>query len=341
MKLSLTNWHIEVSSKCTLKCPRCPREEEPGGLINKQLTLDFFKEKIGIDIVKQIDTILFCGDDGDPIYCNELIEILQWIKSIKSTIVIKIITNGSYKPATWWKQLALTLTEYDELTWSLDGWNQASNEKYRVNSDWYSITKGIEIFNKYNSTTYKKWSCIMFRFNENNLDKIKRLAIEYNFDFIQFVKSSRFDTIYPGHYGEIDLLEPIDKTLIADGINDSIISYKLTPKQSPAILPSTTIDLARDLLDKGYAGMCLSGLQGVFLNSRGELFPCCWTASRNDFTRMWHELAQTKFNLYNRSMTEILEDSFWSDTFLDLTQSKKQICGHKCSVTNTKKRIIK
>ena len=47
----LEHWHIELCSKCTLKCPRCSRQEVPEGLTNKDLTL----ELIGIDYLKNKD----------------------------------------------------------------------------------------------------------------------------------------------------------------------------------------------------------------------------------------------------------------------------------------------
>jgi len=73
--LSLIHWHIEPSSICTLKCPRCPRAEVKESLLNKQLTLEFFQNQIGKNIIEGIKRITFCGNDGDPIYCNDLIEI--------------------------------------------------------------------------------------------------------------------------------------------------------------------------------------------------------------------------------------------------------------------------
>ena len=33
----LEHWHIELCSKCSLKCPRCSRQEVPEGLTNKEL----------------------------------------------------------------------------------------------------------------------------------------------------------------------------------------------------------------------------------------------------------------------------------------------------------------
>ena len=44
MSLALWHWHIEISSKCTLKCPRCPRQEVPDTLVSTELKLDFFKQ---------------------------------------------------------------------------------------------------------------------------------------------------------------------------------------------------------------------------------------------------------------------------------------------------------
>jgi len=110
MNLALDHWHIEVSSICTLKCPRCTRVESPETLLNRQLTLDFLKTQIGEQRVKEMRKISFCGDDGDPIYAKEFLEIVTWIKEINPTIHLLIITNGSYKNSEWWRTLALALT---------------------------------------------------------------------------------------------------------------------------------------------------------------------------------------------------------------------------------------
>ena len=47
MNIALDHWHIEVSSICTLKCPRCTRAEVPETLLNRSLDLKFFQEQIG------------------------------------------------------------------------------------------------------------------------------------------------------------------------------------------------------------------------------------------------------------------------------------------------------
>ena len=136
MSLALWHWHIEISSKCTLKCPRCPRQEVPDTLVNTELDLEFFKRNFPKGfITRNVEKLTFCGDDGDPIYAHDFIPVIRYFKEIKPTIAIIIVTNGSYKADGWWQELAELLDEQDQIHFSIDGWNQESNNKYRINSN--------------------------------------------------------------------------------------------------------------------------------------------------------------------------------------------------------------
>ena len=146
VNLAWDHWHIEPSSICSLKCPRCPRAEVADSLLNRQLDLRFFREQIGAEVIKNIRKITFCGNDGDPIYCKQLTDIIGWIKAVKPNLQITLITNGSHKSTQFWSDLAHVMNEHDEIHWSLDGWDQDSNQRYRINCDWKSITAGIDTF---------------------------------------------------------------------------------------------------------------------------------------------------------------------------------------------------
>ena len=51
----LYHWHLEPSSVCTLKCPRCPRTEFPNTpWINKNMSLALSSD---IEIVAQVTDI--------------------------------------------------------------------------------------------------------------------------------------------------------------------------------------------------------------------------------------------------------------------------------------------
>ena len=95
--LATWHFHIEISSKCTLQCPRCARQEVPNGLVNTELNLEFFKRNFTTEfILKNVEKITFCGDDGDPIYAHDLIPVIRYFKSIKPVEIV-IVTNGSHK----------------------------------------------------------------------------------------------------------------------------------------------------------------------------------------------------------------------------------------------------
>jgi MoaA/NifB/PqqE/SkfB family radical SAM enzyme len=324
-KLSLLHWHIEPSSICTLKCPRCPRAEVPESLLNKQLTLDFFKDQIGKDVVRQMKKITFCGNDGDHIYCNDLIPIIKWIKQVNTDICIVLITNGSHKKVSWWEELATVLDNKDEIHWSLDGWEQLSNEKYRINSDWDSIVNGITEFNRVNTSTYKVWAAIAFKFNEDYLHEMEHIANTMYFDAFQLTLSTKFGSKYPKAYSANDDLEPTGN-FIPDGHrfqrNNTLLSAKTRYSETVKKYYKEKIAELSD------PKLCLIGNKGVFLNSHGEFYPCCWTANRYAHNKEWIDLAQTKFNLHNTTFTKILNNKFWSTKFLKFDSLE---CTTKCN----------
>jgi MoaA/NifB/PqqE/SkfB family radical SAM enzyme len=322
--LSLIHWHIELSSICTLKCPRCPRVELPESLLNEQLTLDFFKKQIGANIIKQIKKITFCGNDGDPIYCNDFIPIVQWIKKVNPTICIVIITNGSYKKTAWWEELAHTLTKHDEIHWSIDGWDQLSNKQYRINSDWDSIMNGIKTFAHFNKSSYKVWAAIAFRFNECAMNDMENLAKENLFDCFQLTHSTKFGSKYPGVYGILDPLEP-SKDFIPSGHRFKRLCTAISNKERF----SDTIKLLYEEIHKTLADpkLCFIGNKGLFLNSHGEFYPCCWVATRYEHNAKWTNRGKEKFNLHNRTCSEILSDSFWTGEFMKFDNLE---CKTKC-----------
>jgi MoaA/NifB/PqqE/SkfB family radical SAM enzyme len=328
--LAWDHWHIEPSSICTLRCPRCPRAEVPDSLLNRQLSLRFFQDQIGADVIGQVKKITFCGNDGDPIYCREFLEICQWIKTVNPFLHLVIITNGSYKPRNWWESLGMILDHQDEINWSIDGWDQASNEQYRVNSQWLSIMSGIQSFATVNQSTYRVWATIGFRFNENHLCKIKHLAQHSGMDAWQLTKSTKFGSHYPDAYGTDDLLCPESSNLISSSHRFERVVENLTHRARPSdMLKKIFWQRAQDLHEhKQYPGICLIGNKGVFLNSQGEFYPCCWTANRYPHNQAWHDLARSQFNLHQHKFSDIIKNRFWSEDFLKFGSLE---CQTKCT----------
>lgn len=332
MNISLLHWHIEVSSICTLKCPRCPRAELPETLLNKQLTLKFFKEQIGKETIKQIKKITFCGDDGDPIYARQFIDICDWIKQVNPTINLVIVTNGSYKRRAWWIKLASVLNSYDEMQWSLDGWNQESNEKYRVNCDWESIMLGIETFTTLNKKTYTTIATIVFAFNQHHLHEIQDIVEDYNIDHWQLTLSTKFGSNYPGAYGDYDPLKP-RKAWLPKGHRFERKHWRNTNRYTPSDMQHIKfLDKKEEVLENNeYPALCYVGTKGIYLKANGELYPCCWTANRYEHNKDIIEVAQTRFNLNYRTLDQIMADEWWSTDFKKFDNLE---CQTKCTKAN-------
>jgi len=320
------HWHIEISSKCTLQCPRCARSEVPDSLINTELKLDFFKKNFTMGfIATKLHKVTFCGDDGDPIYAHDLIPVIRYLKSVRDVAIV-IVTNGSYKKSEWWADLGRALDENDEVHFSIDGYDQASNEQYRVNSDFESIMLGAKTLRQH-SKCYMTWAAIAFKFNENHLDTMKDMAKQLGFDNFQLTKSTKFGS-KNSLYGVDDALEPTNKNLISSSHRFQRESFKLSERELNLRYVKHNEKLYDEAAEiNGIKPICHIGNKGLYINSRGEFYPCCWVANRYGHNKKWLEIAKN-YNLHEKNLEDVITDEFWDKDFLQGSME----CATKCAV---------
>lgn len=310
--LATWHFHIEVSSKCTLRCPRCARQEVPDSLVNTELDLEFFKRNFTPEFVlDNVEKITFCGDDGDPIYAHDLIDIIRYLKSIKPVQIV-IITNGSHKKLPWWTDLGKLLDSYDSVHFSIDGYDNASNNLYRVNSDYDSIIAGLQTL-RANSACQIVWAAIAFKFNEDHLDSMQDFARKLGVDRFQLTKSTKFGSVYPS-YGAEDPLQPSVKFVSSSYRFEREIT-PLTEQGSWQEIPLTNLKLFKQAQShNGVTPLCEIGNKGLYIDARGRLFPCCWVANRYNHNSDWQQIA-SNFNLHDKALEQVLADSFWNSEF--------------------------
>ena len=327
MTLATWHFHIEISSKCTLRCPRCARQEVPDSLINTELNLTFFKRNFTEQFVlDNIEKITFCGDDGDPIYAHDLVPVIQYIKSIKPVEIV-IITNGSHKKIEWWQELGSVLTEQDTVHFSIDGYDDASNNLYRVNSDFVSIIQGIETL-RLVSKCRLVWAAIAFKFNEDQINYMQSLAVKLGMDAFQLTKSTKFGSVYPS-YGEYDPLEP-SKKFVSSSHRFERDVILLSSRGLNSQVNAKNIQLYQSVEEaNGVKPLCEIGNKGLYIDARGRLFPCCWVANRYSHNSEWKVIAN-KFDLHNQTLTDAVTDEFWDTTFKTFTW---QECQTKCTAS--------
>jgi MoaA/NifB/PqqE/SkfB family radical SAM enzyme len=153
---------------------------------NKDIDLDALIKFMDIDITGLGWGL--CGNTGDPIYYNQLPELIQWIKSQHGHIVLT--TNGSHRKTTWWQDLVQHFTSEDSVTFSIDGLPENFTE-YRQNADWASIRLGIQAC--VSSPAVVNWKYIPFDYNQNNIEQTRQLSQNLGFDRFFIDPSKRFD----------------------------------------------------------------------------------------------------------------------------------------------------
>lgn len=326
--LATWHFHIEISSKCTLRCPRCARQEVPDSLVNTELDLTFFEKNFTPEFIKQhVEKITFCGDDGDPIYAHDLIPVIRYVKSVRPVEIV-IVTNGSHKKSEWWKELASVLNEQDTVHFSVDGWDNQSNNLYRVNSDFESIELGIKTLIS-NSQCRTVWAAIAFKFNQDHLPDMISQAQRWGMDGFQITKSTKFGKIYPS-YGNNDPLQPSDQFVSATHRFERqtvLLSMRGLNNHTWETHP-INVELYKNIKEiNGVKPLCEIGNKGLYIDARGRLFPCCWVANRYAHNSEWKAIA-TKFDLNRRSLQDALSDDFWHTTFKNFSW---QECQTKCA----------
>ena len=309
--------HLEISSKCVIKCPRCPRTELHPDTLNKEFSLQDFKAAFDTDILREVEEFLFCGDIGDPIYARDFLPIVEYIKD-NSDIRLKITTNGSYKKEDWWTKLGELLDADDIITFSVDGWSQESNERYRVNTDFDSILLGIRTLKKL-SAVHVRWKAIYFSYNEYDMFRIRELAESVGCDDFKTVKSTKFDNQYlvDGH----DPLKP-ETHYAKEG---QYIEETHTFKKSPAA------ELDHRTNRHPWA-KCINNEKELFVNVEGLILPCPWFNSgyvNNAFVAKYRE----QLNIKTRGLKAVVADGLWQEFVKSFDTNPLKICQIKCKNT--------
>lgn len=347
------HWHIEPSSKCAVKCPRCPRTEMPKDIpwLQKELTLDLFKKCFSEELLKtQVQRLTMCGDVGDPIYCKDYLAICRYVKETNPNIHIYTITNGSYKKKEWWEEFRELSNERDTIAFSIDGYDNASNNLYRVNSNWDSIIEGLTTVTT-NKKAHVTWATIAFSFNQDHLQRIQDMAKAYGCDSLQITKSIKFGSRF-GTYNtddNYDSLEPRSEFISKSGryerysipLSDRVLNnhdYIETNKKK-------WIEIVNEYKDDYVIPLCMIGNRGLYLNADGQIYPCSWVAApyyeRESFITgkkikgqdsLFRKYADL-MNIKSRTLEEIVNDDIWGKLFNSFKSPDKAFieCEEKCN----------
>ena len=253
--------HIELTNRCTLECPACPRtiwkELTKRPITKSDLSIDAFERFMDCDAGQKIEKLVLCGDYGDCIYYPELFDFIKRFRHKK----FDLRTNGSRRTKEFWLQLAELMTKDDTIVFGIDGLED-TNHIYRKNADWSSIMTAVDIMTK--SPAQVKWQTIIFAFNQDSLQDIKTFAES---------KGAEFFAIKTHRYGNDELVP--NTTLVENNYE-----WQESFNNNDPIVIEPQCDLAKVVTCEGY------------------YLPCDWM--RNPKTFYKSDLWKNKSEWYDR-----------------------------------------
>ena len=167
---------FSITNHCNAACPQCHRTDINGlGTVDWlpvfSWSLDEFKTYLPIKELQKMKIINFCGTWGDPMMAKNIYEICEYIiKNSHCSIIID--TNGSMRSEEFWWNFGVMCGNRLTVNFAVDGCTQDMHEKYRRKTSLNKVLKNMEILSS--TKAIAKVITIVFKHNENYLDKIKK-----------------------------------------------------------------------------------------------------------------------------------------------------------------------
>jgi len=342
----ITGLHLELTTKCNAACPMCNRNFK-GIVRNKlkmvDLSLDDCKKILNDGFLKQLKLISICGVFGDPINNKHLLNILDYIYSVNSNIVINIYTNGSLHDTDWWQNLAKRLKK-GRVIFGIDGLDGIS-ELHRCKTNFKKVINNAKSF--IDSGGVAQWDYIVFKHNEHQVEEAKKLSEQLGFFEFQIKKTSRF---FKNLY-ETD--EYLDSTILDYGkhpVYDTKgnIKYYIELPNDKKYRNNTEDDIFERIKTNKTFNKYLDNVNiecqavktnGIFISAFGEVFPCCTVYQQvcygsifgvSDLQELNEYNIYKKYDLsaFNHSIKEIVVGGFFEE--VQDSFNKKSILDGKC-----------
>ncbi len=282
------SFNVEITNRCTLRCPKCARTDNPWVRANlTDLPVELLERVFDPARRERFEGlhVNLCGAYGDCIYHREFHAVLRVLK--RAGLKVGIETNGSFKSLEWWAETCGILGEHDTINFSVDGLAD-TNHIYRVNARWDDIEAAMRYCAP---RVHTSWKFIVFRHNEHQVEEARALAESIGVRQITFKKSARF--------AADDDLAPA---------NENFIGIVARNRQSIALLS----DADREAFDRRVAirPKCRYGAN-LAITALGYFYPC--TSCESGDTSTWFHRHRDDFDLRRHDIEEILASPRWRE----------------------------
>lgn len=334
----LRSIHLEISNNCQASCPMCVRNVH-GGLVNPLIkiqnwTLDEFKIIMNQELLDQIESYYYCGNFGDPILNNDLIEMCRYTTQNAPQLKVTIHTNGGARNTEWWASLAQALPDDHMVVFALDGLSD-THSLYRIGTSFEKIIENAKAFIAAGGKA--NWTFIKFKHNEHQVEDARHMANSLGFSEFTIKNSSRF----------IDV--PKYKVVNTKGLT----THYLEPSTDTEMkfISKEVIDNADKLTKESEIHCYADSVKEVFIDSYKNLMPCCWLATlpynyiepddyaapvRHKMLEEYYQLVEDlggaiNLNTVNKSIKDIVESNEYQTVWhKSWKEHKLMTCARFC-----------
>lgn len=306
--------HLEITSKCQARCPMCPRRLQGGPMMPfmkiSDITIEQFKTWFDKDFIKNLYHLSLCGNLGDPLMSDHTLPVIEYLRSINTTMSINLNTNGSARNKDWWIRLAQLNVK---VIFGIDGLED-THHLYRIGTNFNQIIKNAKIFIENGGNA--KWDMLVFAHNEHQIEECKKLSEELGFKDFLIKHTSRFRN------GSLDVLDDLGKT-----------RYVLYPtEKSKLMIPQILNSQAEQL--PTIKCKAINDRQ-IYVSASGNVSPCCWLdlewypttyESRIDYMNK----ISTFPNLNNQSLKDIIDSGHFNKISNCWTTTGLKECSRQC-----------
>jgi len=326
--------HVELTNNCQARCPMCARNDH-GGLPNpnidiNELTLAKFKNIFPVEVLNQLDHIYFCGNYGDPLLSNYLVEIVEYCRT-NPNLHIAIHTNGSARTTTWWKDLYTALPKKHCVHFALDGLED-THHLYRIGTDFNKIIENATEFISCGGNA--EWVFLSFKHNEHQIEQARTMAANLGF--------KSFSHKATGRFLEKPWFDVFDK--------NGRTSYQIEPPTEHRItfVKKEVIENYKQHVLQAEINCGVQDTKEVYVDAHGHLWPCCFVgavpytyAAHTEITHNYHIDTKQQIrglldyigsnDLMVRSIKEIIDSDQWQSAWSIYWNDKKlATCARTC-----------
>jgi MoaA/NifB/PqqE/SkfB family radical SAM enzyme len=268
---SIVDVHLEITSKCNVRCPQCPRNADDGAtnpeLPEVELTLEGLRRIFSPSFLAQLRNITICGNYGDPAVARDSLAAVGYFRAANGTLGIQINSHGSARPPVWWSELGrLGITCH----FSIDGLED-TNHLYRRGTNWGTILRNARAF--IDAGGYAVWDYVVFAHNEHQVNEARELSVALGFRKFVPKKTPRFlrngrmisGVNVPGKKGTLPQQLGLPKA--AHYQNEALRRMNEDIKGP--------VDYERYIENTSITCKAVAK-SGIYVSAEGLVFPCCY-----------------------------------------------------------------